>query len=121
MNRICGIYAIHNTKTGEMYVGSSKNIPARIDWHIRDLEQHIHHSKRLQAAWNKYGKDAFVAYILEQCGSRILLRREQKWIDKLKPSYNMLKTTHPSKALIRKIRRAHGRKSLVGHANTRNS
>lgn len=107
MSRLCGIYMLRNEKTGEKYVGSSRDIKARIVWHIRDLGQHTHHSRRLQKAWDKYGIAAFTVTVLEQCSTRYLLRKEQKWIDKLKPEYNMLKTTHPSKSLLRKIGRAH--------------
>jgi group I intron endonuclease len=40
----------------------------------------------------KYGYSNFSLYILEYCESDVLIKREQYYIDKLKPHYNICKT-----------------------------
>jgi len=48
-----GVYILTNPRTGEFYVGSSQNIKKRIERHIRELNQGIHHCSKFQAAWKK--------------------------------------------------------------------
>ena len=45
----------------------------------------------IYSALLKYGYAAFRLEILEYCDDKILLQREQYYIDKLKPKYNILK------------------------------
>lgn len=79
---LSGIYAITNTANGKHYVGSAINIPARWRAHIRSLGKGAHHSRHLQASWNKYGKDAFEFLVIERVDQKDkLLEREQFWID----------------------------------------
>lgn len=40
----------------------------------------------------KYGYSKFSLYILEYCDSSVLIEREQYYLDKLKPKYNILRT-----------------------------
>jgi group I intron endonuclease len=95
---VSGIYAIKNTKTGDIYIGSSVTVHQRWYSHRSHLRRGIHHSPKLQRAWKKYGEDAFSFDILEVVpDASELFAREQRWLDELKPfadqrGYN----NHPS-------------------------
>lgn len=60
-----GIYSITNTKTGNTYVGMSKDIYARWGKHINDLKHNNHHQHKLQDEFNKYSIDDFDFKVLE--------------------------------------------------------
>lgn len=83
-----GIYKITNTVNGKIYVGSSKVLEERWSRHVRELKQNIHHNIHLQRAWNKYGEENFSFDVLEVVESDLLVK-EQYWIDKLNPAYNI--------------------------------
>jgi hypothetical protein len=55
-----GVYAITNTVTQEVYLGSSDHIETRRLYHRSDLRRNVHTNKPLQAAWHQYGASAFV-------------------------------------------------------------
>ncbi len=74
-----GIYAIRHIESGKVYVGSASNISKRWSRHRKDLRMGIHKNKHLQAAWSKYGEEAFVFEILELTSE--LNAQEQFWID----------------------------------------
>lgn len=79
-----GVYAWINTANGKVYVGSATNVARRKYHHTRLLTKHKHPNSHLQAAWNKYGADAFHFEILEQVEDLLWLRaREQAWITRL--------------------------------------
>lgn len=60
------IYQITNMVNGNYYIGSAESF-ARREWqHKYDLKKGTHKNPRLQAAWNKYGPDAFVFEVLEE-------------------------------------------------------
>lgn len=81
------IYKIINTINGKFYLGSTKSFSIRKADHIRELNENKHHCIRLQHAWNKYGENSFEFKIVEECGIDNLLKREQYYLDTLKP-YN---------------------------------
>ena len=73
MNKImCGIYIIKNMVNNKVYIGQSVNIDKRWYDHINALDNHSHYNYHLQAAWDKYGKDAFVFDVVELCGKERL-------------------------------------------------
>lgn len=85
MPTVSGIYAITCVVTGKHYVGSALNIRRRCHRHRSELRSNKHHSKRLQAAWNKFGEGEFVFSVLEFVGAATdLLKWEQFHIDRLK-------------------------------------
>jgi group I intron endonuclease len=88
-----GIYRITCTPTGKFYIGSA--VCLRIRWkdHRSDLRYNHHDNPKLQAAWNKYGEEAFIFDILELVLiPEMLTAREQYWLDKLKPIFNIAPT-----------------------------
>jgi group I intron endonuclease len=80
-----GIYVITCTANGRIYIGSTVNFRHRWSEHRRYLKGGYHKNALLQAAWNKYGQDAFAFEVLEYCGCDALLEREQYYFDTLKP------------------------------------
>ena len=84
------IYCIKNILTNQIYVGSAVDFRIRKIRHKSDLKNNKHHSIRLQYSYNKYGKENFVFEILEEVDNvKLLIETEQRWIDNLKPEYNM--------------------------------
>ncbi|HPC92130.1 MAG TPA: NUMOD3 domain-containing DNA-binding protein [Myxococcota bacterium] len=82
----CGIYAIENMVNGNVYVGQSSRIERRWYHHRYRLNGREPGAcnKHFLAAWNKYGEESFLFYILEECPSDQLTRREQHWADTLR-------------------------------------
>lgn len=77
-----GIYRIVHNETGRAYIGSAKDIQNRWKRHIYLLNKGHHHNPHLQAAWNKYGPDAFRFEVIEIVEGRDnLIIREQYYID----------------------------------------
>ncbi len=91
-----GVYIIRNVVTRRIYLGSSADIPRRWSMHRHALSRGKHHSPKLQNSWNKHGADVFEFIVLEYViGDQTLLRtREQKYLDRLRPSYNISTTAH---------------------------
>lgn len=81
--QVCGVYAIVNIKTHKRYIGSSISTKKRWLAHRLALRKGIHHSCYLQRVWNKYGEDAFIFVVLEECNESELIQREQFYIDHL--------------------------------------
>ena len=80
-----GIYQIICLTNTKVYIGSSVAIEKRWNEHRSDLRRNVHHSQHLQRAWNKYGEDVFVFEIIETVERDSLLKREQYYLDNLKP------------------------------------
>ena len=77
-----GIYQIRNTTNNKLYIGSTTSFYRRWQEHQRKLNLNKYTSSKLQNAWNKYGKEAFIFEILLQCDKDSLLSQEQYYIDK---------------------------------------
>jgi len=53
------IYQIINKETGLRYVGKTIDIEKRKRDHFRELKEGKHKNSKLQAAYNRYGREAF--------------------------------------------------------------
>jgi|SRR6266568_7342538 len=85
-----GVYAIINIVTDKCYIGSSANTAKRWREHKNQLKKGIHHSDYLQRSYNVHGEPAFLYEIIEKVElPELLFRREQFYVDWLKPEYNM--------------------------------
>jgi group I intron endonuclease len=85
----CGIYEILNTVNGKRYVGSAARFEKRFAVHVHHLRKGNHHSKYLQAAWNKHGEAAFQFKRLLLCSQANAVFFEQRAMDVLNPEYNI--------------------------------
>jgi hypothetical protein len=97
-----GVYKInHLSKDGLFYIGSASGTKGSKDCqlgfyrrfleHLRALEQNKHDSKYLQNVVNKYGIDGIrfeILEIVETEDRKIILEREQHYLDTLNPTYN---------------------------------
>jgi group I intron endonuclease len=82
------IYAIVHRDTGRRYVGSTLHSEDRFADHWFKLEHNCHHSRYLQRAFNKYGRDAFEIRILQEFDDitkEQIQAIEQSYIDELQP------------------------------------
>jgi len=75
------IYKIINVINNKFYVGSAVNFEKRKARHLWRLRRGDHANKYLQAAWAKYGEQAFVfAVVQEVADSEDLLTAENVWL-----------------------------------------
>lgn len=63
--RPAGVFAVRNTATGAMLVGSTPNLPGMLNRQRFQLETGAHPSRELQADWNALGEDAFAFEVLD--------------------------------------------------------
>jgi len=90
--RISGIYQIQSkVKSERIYIGSAQNIRSRWLSHIHDLKKNKHGNSRLQNHFNKYGESDLIFIIVELCFPEFLTAREQYYMNKLKPYFNIRK------------------------------
>ena len=76
-----GIYKIINIVNNKFYVGSAVDLKRRKTRHFSELRNSKHNNRHLQAAWNKYGEQAFVFIIIEDVAPDVdLLAAENVWL-----------------------------------------
>jgi group I intron endonuclease len=97
----CGVYVIRCEPTGNKYVGASVNIVKRIREHFYRLERGVHRNRRLQNAYNKYGRDSFTSDVLLYCDPVNLEVYGKRLIEKFQPDLNIVHTEHTKGAMIR--------------------
>ena len=86
-----GIYKIVNTKTGSLYIGSTKNLTKRKKQHFNLLKRGKSKSRILQRAYTKYGEQNFIFEVIAKCPVEYLFKLEQWFVDSLDPRYNICK------------------------------
>jgi group I intron endonuclease len=89
---VSSVYCILNKQNEKRYVGSTTNFSHRKSDHLHRLRKGIHYSLDLQRDYNVMGEDSFTLFKLEDVRTfdkAELLAREQYWIDKYKPEYNI--------------------------------
>jgi excinuclease UvrABC nuclease subunit len=85
-----GVYQLRNTVTGDFYIGQSTNLIHRKNSHLWCLRSKHHSNKKLQRAYNRYGRKAFIFEVLVYCEPFELIRYEKGLIERLNPAYNTL-------------------------------
>ena len=114
-SNIGGIYVI-TLDDGRCYVGSTaQTFKKRWAEHRQRLNKGSHPNLHLVRAWQKYGENAFTFLVLEELDlvdEAIRIERENFWIAKLKPDFNIapvagsvlgLKRREETKQLLREI------------------
>lgn len=89
MSNQSGVYAIIHRDSGKFYIGAALRLNKRFSAHRYGLKRGKHHNAHLQAAWNKYGEDAFDFVVLIKCPPDERSAHEQEAIRVLKPAYNI--------------------------------
>ena len=85
-----GIYRWKNLINGKTYLGSSVNLSKRFVKYYDDAAL-AKNNMLINKAIIKYGRDKFSLDIMEYCLIKDLIKREQYYIDVLRPEYNILK------------------------------
>jgi group I intron endonuclease len=76
-----GIYKIINLVNNKFYVGSAVDLKRRKIRHFSELRTGKHNNRYLQAAWAKYGEQAFVFAVVEELPDDAdLLAAENVWL-----------------------------------------
>ena len=88
MEKISAVYKITNTITGDFYIGSSKDVKRRWESHKWPSTWNKYPNKQLYQDMQKYGLDKFAFEIIAEVEVEQLKEKEQKFIEKLKPTYN---------------------------------
>ena len=103
---MCGIYCIENTINHHKYIGSSVNIGARLQTHLRSLNSGTHFNSHLQNAVLLYSIDNFTFYVIKLCEKDKLAYYEQYYIAEFEAEYNVdkeiVRHSHP-KEIVDKI------------------
>lgn len=86
-----GVYRWINKISGNTYVGSSINISVRMYTYF-SLRSLAKSNRPIDRALLKHGFSNFSLEILEYCNEDNVLKREQYFIDLLKPEYNIVQT-----------------------------
>lgn len=121
--KLSGVYKWTHKKSGKFYIGSSVDLGRRFSCYYSYIYLSKHSKNSfIYKSLLKYGYSAFSLEILEYCNKDILIKREQFYIDTLKPEYNLLnkagsrlgfKTSELTKLKISK--------SLVGFKASKNT
>ena len=88
--KICAVYRITNTITGDFYIGSSKNVKERLAAHKCQSTWNNHPNSPMYLDMQKYGVDKFEFQIIEEVEEASLKEAEQQFIQTLKPTYNQM-------------------------------
>jgi group I intron endonuclease len=91
-----GIYMLTNKLTNDIYVGQSINLSKRFRNYFNINYIKSKENFKINKALIKYGYLNFSITILEYCDKSNLILREQYYLDKLNPQYNILKVAGSS-------------------------
>ena len=105
---IAYIYRIRDLVNDKFYIGSTRQKDPRSRWttgHLRDLRNQKHDNQRLQHSWNKHGEDSFMFEVIdtfEYQTEKDIEIREQEWIDRLNPQYNIARQVIRNESMVAK-------------------
>jgi hypothetical protein len=84
-----GVYLWINNENGNKYIGSSVSLSVRM-YTYYSLRSLAKSNRPIDRALLKYGFSKFSLYILEYCTSENVIEREQYYLDKIQPEYNIV-------------------------------
>jgi len=90
LNKKIGIYMFENKITKKKYIGKSINLHKRVKNYLDD-DYRKNNPTNINRAITKFKLNNFKFSILEYCNKEELSSREQYYIDKYKPQYNIRK------------------------------
>ena len=118
-----GIYCLKNTIDNRCYVGSAQKLNYRLWNHKHRLIKGTHANNILQNFVNKYGIDTIYFEILESVNISNLIKREQYYIDVLKPEFNILPKAGSNAGIVmseeQKIKISKNRKGILHTEDTK--
>ncbi|WP_425803456.1 DUF2087 domain-containing protein [Desulfitobacterium sp. Sab5] len=94
--RPMGVFQIKNLTNGKVFLGTSMDLPGKLNGQRFQLECKSHPNKGLQTDWNILGPESFSFEILEEVDTEKITEEnwrdtvfamEEKWLDQLQP-YN---------------------------------
>lgn len=85
---ISGVYALRNTVSGRVYIGSSVDVRRRWREHTRSLENGSHPCGRLIYDWQAYGRHSFQFELVSPCPPEELTVTEQLALSNSSNLYN---------------------------------
>ena len=88
--KISAVYKITNTVTCDSYIGSSNNVKRRWVEHKCTSRWNRYPNNPLYLDMQKYGTDKFAFEILAEVEEDSLKEMEQRFIEKLHPTYNQM-------------------------------
>ncbi len=103
-----GIYMFTNKETKDFYIGQSRNLYNRFLNYFNPAYLKRERNLRIGRALLKYDYSNFSLSILEYCNKADLNFREQYYIDRLNPIYNILNFVGPTLKLsliLKKLRK----------------
>ena len=86
--KICGIYKITNTITGDFYIGSSNDVKRRWREHKWPSRWKKCPNNPMYLDMQKYGVDKFEFQVIAEVEAEQLKKIEQQFIETLNPKYN---------------------------------
>ena len=89
-NKVCGVYKIENTITGDFYIGSSKDVKKRWAHHKYPSQWKYNPNSPMYKDMQRYGVENFEFTILCEVESEQLKETEQEFIEMLQPTYNQM-------------------------------
>jgi len=78
-----GIYCFENILDNKKYIGQAQNIRNRVGKHKTNFKKDRDGCNALENAWNFYGEENFIIYVIELCDIGMLNDRETFWIKEL--------------------------------------
>lgn len=104
------IYKIYNKVNRHIYIGSTKSFLLRKQYHLDDLKRKKHCNHRLQRDYNKGIELIFeIMEVVDDITK--LLEREQYYINRVKPKYNIVLIVDPK--LFKKPRKKKKKKVKI--------
>ena len=93
-DKISAIYLVTNLKNNKRYVGGTSNYKHRLVCHRSEIKNKCHHNSNIQEDLEKFGYslDDFSFSILEVLETNTedeIVSKEQEWMDRLIPEYNI--------------------------------